>query len=130
MQPMQPIEYDEHGVIRFKENTIVRKLLDEGGINLNDIACWDVSQEDRVQFAQLIGYSVSGFGSLHYVNKDAMETADLIAESMYDGDDKTIDPKDAEIAILKRQLDNVRHHVKEMTTEVFFIHPDDLESKA
>lgn len=33
--PIQPLYTDEHGVIRFKANAIVRFLLDKGGYNLN-----------------------------------------------------------------------------------------------
>ena len=65
--PMQPLETDEHGVLRFKQNAIVRYLLDNGGIDLNRIACLQFSQDDRVQFAQLIGYSLRGFHELNYV---------------------------------------------------------------
>ena len=36
--PMQPIEMDSDGTPRFKANEIVRYLLDNGGIDLNQIA--------------------------------------------------------------------------------------------
>lgn len=69
--PMQPPVKDHRGTIRFKENRIVSALLDaarEGRkIDLNDIACMDFPNEDRVQFAQLIGYSLGGFHELSYV---------------------------------------------------------------
>lgn len=80
-QPMQPLVWEED-VIRFKPNEIVRRLLDEGGIDLNQIALWKVSDEDRTQFTQLIGYSVSGAGDLSYFNRDTLAVADAIAESM------------------------------------------------
>ena len=80
--PMQPLVWDKE-VIRFRENRIVRRLLDEGGINLNDIALWeDVSREERAQFAQLIGYSVSGFGDLEYASDEFLDEADRQAEAM------------------------------------------------
>lgn len=37
-QPMQPVELDDQGVIRFRSNAIVRHLLDHGGIDLNKLA--------------------------------------------------------------------------------------------
>ena len=74
--PIQPIV--DH---RFVENKIVSRLLDEGGIDMNDIACWDIPQQDRIQFAQLIGYSVSGFGSLSYVDDETYDAAEQIAEN-------------------------------------------------
>ena len=68
--PIQPLVTDKHGVIRFKENAIVTYLLDNGGINMNDLAMKDFTQEDREQFAQLIGYSVCGFCGLSYASDE------------------------------------------------------------
>lgn len=64
--PMQPLVMVK-GVKRFKENAIVRHLLYSGSLDLNQIAALPFSQEDREQFAQLIGYSLAGFGDLSYV---------------------------------------------------------------
>lgn len=80
--PVQPVEWDEHGVIRFKENAIVRYLLDNGGIDLCMISCLGFSKEDQEQFAQLIGYSVSGAGDLEYVSKRCLRIADNRAEEL------------------------------------------------
>jgi hypothetical protein len=66
--PVQPVIQDEHGVHRFKKNTIVEFLLDKGGYDLNKLAMMGFSDEDWEQFAQLIGYSVSGAGDLSYVS--------------------------------------------------------------
>ena len=62
---MQAIEFDGHGVVRFRGNAIVRYLLDEASAgrrcDLNDIARHGgFSRVDWEQFDQLIGYSVSG----------------------------------------------------------------------
>ena len=65
--PMQPFVRSADGVVRFKPNEIVRFLLDIGGIDMNRLAGLSFSQEDRTQFAQLIGYSLSGFHELSYV---------------------------------------------------------------
>ena len=67
--PMQPVEIDDHGVARFKVNKIVRLLLDAGPLDLNKLACMNFSDEDRAQLAQLIGYSVSGYGDLSYARQ-------------------------------------------------------------
>lgn len=74
--PKQPVEWDGNGVIRFKENAIVRYLLDNGGIDMNHLARVPFLRSDRVQFAQLIGYSVSGFGELSYVDGHDWASAD------------------------------------------------------
>jgi hypothetical protein len=82
--PMQPIGWHADGVVRFKRNAIVDHLLDEctarGGTDLNQIArmvaSGEFSNEDQVQLAQLIGYSVSGFGDLSYVPDKIVKRAD------------------------------------------------------
>lgn len=74
--PTQPLSKDEHGTIRFKANKIVRHLLDHGGHDMNKLSMMNFSQEDREQFAQLIGYSLSGFGELSYVSDETYERAE------------------------------------------------------
>lgn len=71
--PPQPIVKDGNGVLRFKQNAIVRYLLDNGGIDMNTISALPFSAEDRSQFAQLIGYSVSGYADLDYVTNREYE---------------------------------------------------------
>lgn len=66
--PIQPVVVDKDGVHRFKENAICRYLLDHGGIDMNQLARQGFSKEDSEQFAQLIGYSVSGACDLSYVS--------------------------------------------------------------
>lgn len=119
---MQPIITDKHGTKRFKKNEIVARLLEEGGIGLNDIALWDVSKEDRRQFAQLIGYSVSGYGGLDYVDDASYCAAERVAI------DEQADPKDAEIASLREQLRDARRGMRRGVAALFECHPDNLES--
>lgn len=76
--PMQPIETDTHGVVRFKGNRIVGNLLERYS-NMNEIAR-DAAQgqytaEEQMQFAQLIGYSVSGYCTLSYVSDESAALA-------------------------------------------------------
>ncbi len=59
--PEQPLREDEHGILRFKGNAIVRYLLDAGLINLNDLAMIPFNLEDWKQFYQLIGTSECGY---------------------------------------------------------------------
>ena len=76
--PMQPIVIDAHGTLRFKENPIVRALLDyatEHGYGLNEIALEEFDAEDQMQLAKLIGYSLSGYGTLSYVTDESYERA-------------------------------------------------------
>lgn len=96
-QPMQPIEIDDHGTARFKANKVVRHLLVHGGISLNDLAMVEFTCEDQEQFAQLIGYSVGGFGELSYVREETY-CADL---KMLDG---CADERDARILALQGQI--------------------------
>lgn len=82
--PMQPI-VNEDGVLRFKANKIVRAMLDfntlKGWMDMNAIAILPFSDEDRAQFAQLIGYSVSGAADLSYMPDD------VIAKARKEGDE-------------------------------------------
>ena len=81
--PMQPLVVDAHNVVRFKPNAIVLALLDSNTVlDLNKIATMDFSVEDRNQLAQLIGYSVSGWGDLSYCNKRQRAGADRLAARM------------------------------------------------
>ncbi len=73
---MQEIVFDEDGVARFRSNKIVTYLLEMGPYDMNSIALQRFSQEDQEQFAQLIGYSVSGAGGLSYMSNDLINAAD------------------------------------------------------
>ena len=79
VMPLQPIYKDEHGTVRFRGNAIVRYLLDNGDVDLNDLAMIDFPQADREQFASLIGYSLSGFSELDYVSDETYEVAERMA---------------------------------------------------
>lgn len=54
-------------------------LLKNGGISLNDLAGLTFTQEDQTQFAQLIGYSLSGAGDLSYFDDETWEAANKMA---------------------------------------------------
>jgi len=71
--PPQPLVRDKQDVVRFKSNAIVRFLLDAGPFDLNQIAVIPFKAEDREQFAQLIGYSLVGFGELSYVRDETFD---------------------------------------------------------
>jgi hypothetical protein len=84
--PDQPIGLDSYGFVRFKANAIVRWLIDEAGRgrvrNLNDIAAHEpeFSVEDKTQFWQLLGYSVSGIGDMDFIDRERLAGWDAIAE--------------------------------------------------
>lgn len=80
--PNQPVIREPNGVIRFKRNHIVQYLLDNGKIDLNTLARIPFDNDDRNQFAQLIGYSVTGFGELDYADPERVEWADEQAEQL------------------------------------------------
>jgi hypothetical protein len=98
-QPMQPVGQDKRGVLRFRENPIVRELLDRdtergrvypdfpartnGGLNW--IAMQDFPREDEEQFAQLIGYSISGYHELSYVSDESAAKASALAQEILPG---------------------------------------------
>ncbi len=93
--PMQPVIRAADGVIRFQPNPIVRHLLDwakSRGMGLNELMIrgqtyGEFSDEDFEQFAQLIGYSVSGFGDLSYARPEAVQKADELAAAIREGEE-------------------------------------------
>ena len=80
--PIQPLCFDGYGTVRFKKNEIVEFLLDNGGFDMNKLALLDFSDEDREQFAQLIGYSIYGFSELSYVSLDTCSKVMSAAEEL------------------------------------------------
>ena len=78
----QPIIADPTGDHRFKKNAIVRFLLDNGGFDLNALAYMEFTDADRAQFAQLIGYSVNGYGELNYVPLAEAHVSDAISDNL------------------------------------------------
>ena len=73
--PMQPVYLDKSGVARFKPNKIIEYLFERGTLDLNLLAFMKFEAEDRMQIAQLLGYSVSGFGDLGYADPKIVEQA-------------------------------------------------------
>lgn len=72
--PYQPVVIDHEGTVRFFRNRIVEMLLDEGPFDMNEIARLAevegrFTDEERAQFAQLIGYSIDGYRELSYVQR-------------------------------------------------------------
>ena len=120
--PIQPLIHG-HGVLRFKKNAIVDYLLDfaqRRGVSLNEIANLDVSQDDRQQFAQLIGYSLNGYGELPYHDAAVLETAC----TAYNSD---VNEKDARIIYLEAELAALKDGLRAPMARLFNKHPDDLE---
>lgn len=118
-QPIQPILTDEKGVLRFQANAIVRHLLDNSGIDLNALACIDFPAEDRMQFAMLIGYSLSGAGDLSYFDNATWEAAAAMAT-------RGRTEEQARIEYLSEQLKTLREELRGPIADLYGIHPDDL----
>ena len=118
--PIQPLE-DHGGIIRFKENKIVSHLLEHGrktGCGLNELACMNFSKEDHMQLAQLIGYSLSGYSELSYVDDDSYSAAVLMTKGK--------DEKDAKIEVLEEEIAALRKQLRKPMARLFGVHPDDL----
>ena len=83
---MQPIAPDSHGVARFRENDVIRWLVDVKGVNLNEVSRVAQTEEfdryDVAQFWQMLGYSVSGYGDISFIPKSVVEKADSKVEEM------------------------------------------------
>lgn len=77
---MQQLVLDDRDVASFRENAIATYLLDEGPFDMNHLVGQPFSDQDREQFAQLIGYPVSGFCELGYVSHEACADAHRAAD--------------------------------------------------
>jgi|GEM_PF-949782 len=123
--PIQPLAKDAKGVLRFKANAIVQHLLDtHPSCDMNTLARMEFTDDDRQQFAQLIGYSLSGYGDLQsYVDDVSWATAANMAEGK--------DERDARIAGLEEKLGELRAAIdmlREPVARLLEMHPDDLKS--
>lgn len=87
--PTQPTVQDDRGVLRFRQNAIVRFLLDAGPFNLEKLATMPFSDEDRAQFSQLIGYSVGGYSDLFYVEEHPIGHSPMAADRYRAAMDRT-----------------------------------------
>ena len=84
-EPLHPNQavYMDGKRARFRANKIVRFLVDfaqSKGIGLNELGSMPFDAADRMQLAQLIGYSVDGYAELSYVSDESKYQADLEAE--------------------------------------------------
>lgn len=121
--PIQPLEDNGKGVLRFKENGLVRYILDHGGITLNDLARIDFTREDREQFAQLIGYSLSGYADLPYVTDETYAAAQALNENL------EVSALEARIAHLEGVLSEMREGLRGPLAALYECHPDDFGSQ-
>lgn len=114
VMPLQPIMNG-----RFVPNRIVEMLLEVAPTDMNKIACMNFTDQERMQFAQLIGYSLSGFSELSYVDDETWEAAANATVGMSEAE--------ARYYALRQQLDEIRGGLKIASAAAFKIHPDDLE---
>lgn len=113
-RPFQPIHEG-----RFLKNEIVVYLLENGGIDMNQLARLDFSKEDRVQFAQLIGYSVGGFQSLSYVDPLTFDAINYLVEG-------EMDYKEAQVLALTEQINEVKKGLSIITKAITFISDEEI----
>lgn len=89
--PPQPVGKDSRGVARFKQNKIIRRMLDLGALGrkfvISDLT-GDASDEDRMQLWQLLGYAVdtikdllNGSGASDAAAHERLQGAVLMAET-------------------------------------------------
>jgi hypothetical protein len=124
---MQPLTTGASGVLRFKENAIVRDLLDFAaprGFGMNEMASRDYTQGDREQFAQLIGYSLSGYGELSYVSDQTYSTACNLAEGDVDSE------QEGRLKYQDEMLAQLREQLRKPIAALYGIHVDDLRGLA
>lgn len=117
--PLQPIITDDQGVVRFKANAIVAHLLDSGAIDLNALRGMDFKPEDWEQFNQLIGYSLSAWGTLQHTSNESWEAANLMHE-------QGLDSMQARLVAVEGELTAFREVMAEPIARLYGKHRDDL----
>jgi hypothetical protein len=120
--PIQPLEEGCDKVIRFKKNAIVKYLLEHAekhGCNLNDLRDMGFSKEDHQQLAQLIGYSLGGYGDLSFVDAESYHAAVQMYET-------GTNENTARINYLQTELNAARTALREPIARLFGIDPSTL----
>lgn len=122
--PIQPLQKGADGVLRFRANPLVQHLLEVGkahGCGLNELAIHPAATaDDHQQLAQLIGYSLSGYGELSYVDKHSYDAAAVMGNADLNEDK-------CRIQLLEMQLKDLREQLAEPMARLFGLHPDDLK---
>lgn len=77
--PMQPVIRYPDGVMRFRSNAIIDWLRNTGRLNLSEVSLMCFPDADRMQLAQLLGYSVVEYGELPYASEESVALADAAA---------------------------------------------------
>ena len=106
---------------RFVGNKIVKYLRDHSGINMTELRMLEFDTEDREQFVQLLGYSLSTYSELDYVTDTAYQKAIFLEEK------PELKDAEAEMLVISTKLARARKLVAELTAELFRIHPDNLK---
>lgn len=89
---------------------------------MNHLAGEAFSFEDRVQFAQLIGYSWSGAKSLSYFPDSVSD----LARAMYDSPERAADA--ARIALLQTRIKELEDVIRNATVTAFDVCREDLNA--
>ena len=96
-------------------------MLDNGPFTLNDL-CVGFTDEDRIQFAQLIGYSLSGFSDLSYVDDQTYYTA-------FEMHNKGETEEMARISYLEDLVESIQTQTRELVNLLFKIDQFELTPK-
>lgn len=92
-QPHQPLTVDATGTVCFQENQLVQFCIESGLVNMNMLmALPNISNADRMQFAQLIGYTFGGFAELPYVDDETLALLGIQATAVAAYNRRTHEP--------------------------------------
>lgn len=113
--PMQPVINN-----RFVPNRLIKDIVKYSKVNLNDVAAnaQFYSVTEREQFQQLLDCSLNHFNELDFVRNESTEKASSMSEGL--------DEVSAENKVLRDKLSIIKKYAKEITTELFMIHEEDL----
>jgi len=111
--PIQPIVKDLSGVWIFKVNRIVRMLLDtHPAMDMNTIGSIPFTDDERQQFAQLLGYSLNGYGELPYVDDNAYNRAMALVMALVENDQSGNNTE--RIALVEKEVESIKEKLQEI----------------
>lgn len=120
--PLQPTRIDKHETLRFTRNRMVELCLEMGPVDMNMLAILPFTQTERQQFAQITGYSVSGYGDLSYCDDESYRAA-------YENHKGKMTDAEARNVHLRKILIKLREQLAEPIAMLYEIHPEDLTDR-
>jgi hypothetical protein len=119
--PMQPVEFDDSGVLRFRGNKVVEYLFETRAINLNTIPTRALPAEDVEQFWQMLGYSLSGYQDLSFIREETKRSLDVIRDDMLGVPPRAVEAFTRQVAVAFHRGQALARQAQELVEYVRYV---------